>query len=826
MAESFVFHISSSLLTKLGSYAYEEASRAYGVYKDLERIKDTLSIVRGLLLDVEEKKNQQHALHEWLRQIHNICSDAEDVFDGFELQDKRKQVVKASGSTWMKVCHFFSSSNQLAFNIKMAHQIKEIRGRLDKVAADGTGFGLVRINVEPELHMQRREYTYSHVEASKVIGRENDKEAIIKLLMESNLQGDGGKSLCVIPIVGIGGLGKTTLAKLVFNDNRIDEVFQLKVWVCVSNDFDIRHIIIKIINSTVAHQENINHFDIEQLQIRLRHKLSESKIIVTTRSNSIASMMGTVPSYVLEGLSPENCLSLFVKWAFKNGEEEKYSNLVEIGKEIVRKCAGVPLAVKTLGSSLFSKYDLNKWIFIRNHEIWKLEQKKDDILPALKLSYDEMPSYLKQCFAYFSLYPKDSVFSISEIVDIWIALGLVQSMNESENLQNIARDYINELLSRSLLQDFFITGNRGSFKVHDLIHDLALYVAKEEFVIVGSHTRNVSEQARHLSIVENDSLGHVLFPKSKIVRTILFPIEGVGLDNETLLNTWLSRYKYLRYLNLSYSSFEILPNSISKLEHLRVLILYNNSKIKRLPHSIFKLHNLQVLLLNGCTELETLPRGLGKMISLQHLYITTKQSVLSLAEFVNLNHLQTLAFQFCKNLKFVYSAEQQLTSIETLSLQSCGSLESLPLHLFPNLESLLIIDCNMLNMSLNNENPIQTLTLKHLLIRDFPGLLTLPEWIEGALETLETLLIYELPNLHTLKCLTTMIHLKRLDIIRCPQLLSLPSDIHCLTALEHLVIDECPVLCRKCKPQYGEYWPMIAHIRIVFIGEPIGQEEE
>ncbi|PNX66077.1 disease resistance protein rga2-like, partial [Trifolium pratense] len=163
-----------------------------------------------------------------------------------------------------------------------------------------------------------------------------------------------------------------------------------------------------IINSTVAHQENINHFDIEQLQIRLRHKLSgqkfilvlddiwnddrakwielsdlinvgavESKIIVTTRSNSIASMMGTVPSYVLEGLSPENCLSLFVKWAFKNGEEEKYSNLVEIGKEIVRKCAGVPLAVKTLGSSLFSKYDLNKWIFIRNHEIWKLEQKKE-----------------------------------------------------------------------------------------------------------------------------------------------------------------------------------------------------------------------------------------------------------------------------------------------------------------------------------------------------------------------------------------------------------------------------------------------------------------
>jgi len=109
MAESFVFDIADSLLGKLASYAFEQASRAYGVYEDLQRMEDTLSIVRGLLLDAEEKKNQQHALREWLRQIKNICYDAEDVFDGFELQDKKKQFVKASGSTRMKVCHFFSS---------------------------------------------------------------------------------------------------------------------------------------------------------------------------------------------------------------------------------------------------------------------------------------------------------------------------------------------------------------------------------------------------------------------------------------------------------------------------------------------------------------------------------------------------------------------------------------------------------------------------------------------------------------------------------------------------------------------------------------------
>ncbi|KAK7378158.1 hypothetical protein VNO80_03595 [Phaseolus coccineus] len=305
-------------------------------------------------------------------------------------------------------------------------------------------------------------------------------------------------------------MGKTTLAKLVFNDKRMDDLFQLKMWVCISDDFDIRQIIIKIINSAapttaLAHQENIKNFDIEQLQSRLRLKLSGqkyllvlddiwnddrakwielkdlikvgalgSKIVVTTRSNSIASMVGTVPSYVLEGLSMENCFSLFVKWAFKEGEGKNYPDLLEIGKEIVKKCRGVPLAVRSLGSSLFLILDLERWEFVRDHEIWKIKQKKDDILPALKLSYDQMPSYLRHIFAFFSLYPKDYGFSSAEIVVLWESLGLLQSPVGNRKLENIARQYIDELQARSLLEDFEDFGHYYYFKVHDLVHDLAL----------------------------------------------------------------------------------------------------------------------------------------------------------------------------------------------------------------------------------------------------------------------------------------------------------------------------------------------------------------
>ncbi|KAK2416877.1 putative disease resistance protein RGA3 [Trifolium repens] len=436
-----------------------------------------------------------------------------------------------------------------------------------------------------------------------------------------------------------------------------------------------------------------------------------------------------------------------------------------------------------------------------------------------------MPTYLRQCFAYFSLYPKDYIFSSYEMCSHWVALGLVHCLNESETLESIARNYIDELYSRSFIVDVIDYGFICHFKVHELIYDLALYIAREDFAVVESHTRNIPQQVRHLSVVANESHDCDLFPKSRSVRSILFPTMGLGLESESVLDTWLSRYKYLRYLNLTDSSFETMSNSISKLEHLRFLDLSRNEKIRTLPNSICKLLHLQVLILSGCTMFENLPKGLGKLISLRHLTITTKQSVLPLGEFENLIHLQTLSFHFCDNLKFLFRKE--FPSIKELYFESCGCLESLPLNIFPKLETLYINNCDKLNLSLNNECPTQTLRLKHLYLIGFSKLVTLPEWIVCAMDTLETLVISNLPNLKILPVfLTTMTHLKRLYITNCFQLMSLTSDMRHLTALEDLRIKGCPVLCSKCQPLYGEYWPMISHIKTSFIGKVTIEEEE
>ncbi|XP_022743929.1 putative disease resistance protein RGA4 [Durio zibethinus] len=263
-----------------------------------------------------------------------------------------------------------------------------------------------------------------------------------------------GEDIPVLPIVGIAGLGKTALAKLVFNDDRIDEHFQLKIW--------------------SPH----------------------------TRSNRVATITGTLPAYNLKSLPFEESLSLFLNLAFKKGNEKQHLNLVKIGEEIVKKCEGVPLALRTLASQLCFKTAEDEWKKLRDDEIWEFEQKGKGILPALRLSYDQLPSYLKQCFASCSVFPKDYNIANIQLVSFWVALGLLKSSRENEVLENVGKQYLRELQERSFFQDFQETPFVIRFKMHDLLHDFALWLAKDECSMLKSSSRYLSKTIRHMSIVD------------------------------------------------------------------------------------------------------------------------------------------------------------------------------------------------------------------------------------------------------------------------------------------------------------------------------------
>ncbi|ESW17616.1 hypothetical protein PHAVU_007G254400 [Phaseolus vulgaris] len=747
-------------------------------------------------------------------------------------------------------------------------------------------FGLQIIDQDTRV-VHVREMTHSHVNPSNVTGREHDQNEIVKLLVQDVHH----QTLSVVPIVGMGGLGKTTLAKLVFNDTNIDACFPLKMWVCVSNDFELRNVLNKIINSVPnPTSENNSNFETGQLQNHLRNTLqgqkfllvlddvwnedrvrwdelkeiidSEvegNKILVTTRSHEIANMMRTRFSnfYLLECLSEEDSLSLFLKCAFEDGDEKKHPQLLEIGKEIVKKCGGLPLALKTVRSSLFSRVDKKEWESIRDNEIWNLKQNEKFIFPALKLSYDQLPSYLKPCFASFSLYPQDIDISCSQISTMWGALGFLPPLKESESMTDVANQLVHELWSRSFLSEYIDLGSDSSFQLHDLVHDLATYIAKGEFERIDLPNPKIFENVQHLAFMDNNLLAQA-FPFTSL-RSLCF---HVGMNNEALLNTFLSRCKYLRVLQLCLSEYESLPDCIGKLKHLRCLNLQNSEKLEELHDSVCKLQNLQTLNLFGCIKLQKLPKGIKNLISLRNLIITTRQLDLPEEEIASLSSLENLYFRHCHNLESLFEGIL-LPNLTRLSLYDCKSLKSMSFHAITNLKFLNISQCDKLELLMGLGNQIPDLRLKSLILVNLPQLVTLPEWFQRSAKSLETLFIAgcinleELPDwLTTLICLkeldiwdcpnllslpdnmyhltnleelpdwlTTLICLKELDIWDCPNLLSLPDNMYHLTNLEEIEINGCPELCRRLKPKVGPDWHQISHIKNVYIDESENEEE-
>jgi hypothetical protein len=426
----------------------------------------------------------------------------------------------------------------------------------------------------------------------------------------------------------------------------------LKLWICISDNFDVKKIVKQILESlkVEAHEESL-----ENLQNRLREKLNGkkyfivfddvwnedqgkwlslkkllmggakgSRIIVTTRSQIVAEIIGTTSAHALKGLPEEKAWSLFVKMAFKGGEEPNNQTLLALGKQIVRKCYGVPLAIRIIGSLLFGK-TFEYWQSFSDNELSKIAQQENDILSTLKLSYDHLPSHLKQCFAYCRLFPKDHRIDVNTLINLWAAQGFIVLVGPRRRFEDIGKEYFMELLWRSFFQDVENDdlGNIESCKMHDLIHDLATLVGGKESTMLNSSGENIGEKVRHVSfdLVDSSSQFPIHMLKGKKIRTILSSSVGGSLGSLTC-DALISNLNYLRTLDLSNLNLLVVPHSIGELKHLRYLDLSGNRDIKILPNSITKLLNLLTLKLNNCYRLKELPRGIKKLVNLRHLDIS------------------------------------------------------------------------------------------------------------------------------------------------------------------------------------------------------------
>ncbi|KAK9283703.1 hypothetical protein L1049_011953 [Liquidambar formosana] len=602
----------------------------------LKKLKIILLPVTAVLDDAEEKQITNPAVKKWLNELKDAVYHAEDLLDEIATEALQRNLEAGSRSSVTQVRDFISTSIN-PFDKGIKSKIKKIIENIEFIAKQKDLLGLKEgVGGKPLRSLP----STSVVDESSIYGRDDDKEKVAKLLLSDDASGNG---ICVIPIVGMGGIGKTTLTQLLYNDEKVNEYFDLKAWVYVSEEFDVVHVT-KAVLQSIDSQPCVNK-DLNLLQVKLKEKLmgkkfllvlddiwnekyndwdtlltpfkvgaKGSKIIVTTRNESVALIVQTIPSHNLEQLSNEASWSLFTNHAFENRSPNAHPDLEVFGKKIVEKCKGLPLAVKTLGGLLHSKLDAKEWDDILKSNIWDFPNDKSNILPALRLSYHYLPTQLKQCFAYCSLFPKDYKFKKENLVLQWIAEGFVQQLESEKRLEDLAEEYFLELLSRSFFQQS--KDEESSFIMHDLLNDLA-------------------------QVLSNKVL-HDLLPTLSCLRVLSLS----QYENITELLDSIGKLKLLRYLDLSQTAIKRLPKETCTLYNLQTLMLSDCRSLIELPADIGKLHNLRHLDISG-TNLSMMPVEMSGLKSLQTLttfvvgkQIVGKQNALRVGELREFQHLR------------------------------------------------------------------------------------------------------------------------------------------------------------------------------------------
>ncbi|KAK4562840.1 hypothetical protein RGQ29_005356 [Quercus rubra] len=740
MADSVV----SFLLENLTQLLTQESKLLLGVKGQVRSLKNELSLI-NLFLQKTEGKRQDELVKEVVSQIRDVVYEAEDVIDTYIItvaEHRRRSKLRKLIHSCDRAITFHEFASKIE-RIKIIYkEINDNRSKYGIEIAESSGGDA---EAEGILHRRRK-----HVEEDQVVGFSHDAEVLVKELMEGSSQRN------VVSIIGMGGLGKTTLARKIYNNNDVKNYFNFRGWVYVSQEYRIRELLLEILKGLITlprlvmfraelkeellHElkatyslneekwqgreildlklikemndeefieawskflQSIKVEDdctdkkekkrIKDLKILLSgfmqdfykkngvklqdmtedelksvlleslkdkrylivmddiwnievwnevstafpNNSNRSRILITTRikevsllARSVNNSVLPIPPYELPLLEEDKSWELFSKKVFWDGTCPP--ELETLGRQLVKSCHGLPLAIVVLGGLLACKEKTPRiWSNYIGHVNSYLTENRSSCIDILALSYNHLPRHLKPCFLYFGIYPEDFEIPVRQLIRLWIAEGFIGQIGD-RNIEDVAEEYLEELINRSLIQVATkrLDGGVKTCRIHDLLRDLCISESsKEKFLEVHSNV-NLSPIGKSRRIFINYG-NHPYISSSPCKpsnsRSIIVfrgVVEHECPVDESYMELLCKSNKLVRVVELGNMGICcLIPKSIEKLVLLTYLSI-TSGKLQVSLDSICNLRNLETLdVRNSTIKTKCLPKGIWKLKKLRHLYL-------------------------------------------------------------------------------------------------------------------------------------------------------------------------------------------------------------
>ncbi|QHO40114.1 Putative disease resistance protein [Arachis hypogaea] len=549
-------------------------------------------------------------------------------------------------------------------------------------------------------------------------------------------------------------------------------------------------------------------------------------VLVTTRVESVASVMGTCPAHHLSPLSQDDNWLLFKYHAFGSDKVER-RELVAIGKEIVKKCGGSPLASKALGSLLRNKKEEIQWVNVLESKFWDILEDDAIIVRALKISYFHLKLSLRQCFAFCAIFPQDFRMEKEQLIHLWMANGLIKSKGKLE-IEDVGNEAWEELCQRSFFQEVEIDElGRTTFKMHDLFHELAQSIMGEECRVYdeSASLTNLSTRVHHVTCLKPEmEVNMDPFKKAESLRSMinLHPFDHRNLNGLPPFNSLralrtnasqlsaLKSLTHLRYLNLRRSGITTLPECVSRLQKLQILKLEDCLYLSCLPKHLTQLKDLRHLLIEECHSLVEMPPNIGELKCLRtlNLFIVDKKEGRGLSELRDLQLGGKLRIKGLENVINEGDARDANLSakkkLENLYL-SWGSSDS--------------------RRGANAERILEALeppsNLKSFGMNGYSGV-ELPSWMQNTsiLSSLVMVILYDCKNCKHLPPLGKLPHLTVLYVSGMKDVKYIDEDSYdgvdekAFKSLKDLTLSKLPNLEGMLRDERVEMLPVLSKLRV------------